>query len=173
MKIYTKNGDLGRSDLIGGFTTHKADHRFQTMGDLDELNAWLGMVKLGVDKDEAAFITQIQGDIVTMMAHVAALGGKQAGKHTFSGGLEAEMEKRIDKLSEHFTGNSFDFPGANETSAKAHVARTVCRRAERTLVVTGWDYPISHESLVYINRLSDYLYALAVSEVNKEKNNEE
>jgi cob(I)alamin adenosyltransferase len=162
MKIYTKQGDTGWSDLLGGGTAHKACDRFKALGDFDELNAWLGMIKCRVSKQESEFITQIQKDLIVLMSHVAALGGKDAAKYTFPKGLELELEKRIDELSKDRQESEFTLPGANEASAAVDVARTVCRRAERMLCTLGWEYPLSAETLKYINRLSDYLYVLSV-----------
>ncbi|MCL2704115.1 MAG: ATP:cob(I)alamin adenosyltransferase [Defluviitaleaceae bacterium] len=169
MKIYTKLGDYGQSELLGGMRLHKDADRFRALGELDEVSAWLGMLKCKVSGDEKAFIEQIQKDLIVLMSHCAALGGKEMDKYPFPAGLELEIEKRIDAIAGSWSGETcFDLPGVNEVSACAHIARTVVRRAERALCTIGWEYPLSVDALAYINRLSDYLFVLSVREAGGE-----
>lgn len=162
MKIYTRRGDAGESDLLGGVRALKSDERFCALGDLDELSASLGLLKCLVCPEDQVFIDQIQKDIMTMMAHVAALGSKVLLEHPFPSGLECHFERRIDALCDAMP-SAFMLPGVNESSARANLSRTVARRAERSLVTLGWEYPLSVDAVKYTNRLSDYLYALSVS----------
>jgi len=167
MKVYTRKGDNGEADLMGGIRAHKGDDRFHTLGDLDELNAWMGLAKCVTSEDERAFIEQIQGDLGTMMAHIAALGSKALEQHPFPAGLDTELEKRIDALSKDEEIFSFTLPGVNESSACVNAARTIARRAERSVCTLAWEYPITHDVLKYMNRLSDYLFVLGVNEAKK------
>lgn len=166
MNIYTKRGDDGFSDLLGGARAPKYDLRFCSLGDLDELNSVLGLVKCFVkNKDEKDVLEKAQEQIFALSAHIAALGsGMENERYMYLGGFETELEKRIDFLqSLSPEGFKFVLPGENEASAHADVARTVARRAERGIAALSREHQVSPAVSVFINRLSDYLYVLARS----------
>ena len=164
MKFYTRTGDTGDSDLIGGIRAKKFDPRFDVLGGLDELNSFLGMLKCALkDKEEVEFVECLQREIITLSSHLASLGsGQETEKFAYKGGFTEKLEGRIDHL-QSFLPKEFKFvlPGANEASARADAARTVARRAERSLALLAADgYNVSPEAGKLVNRLSDYLYAL-------------
>jgi cob(I)alamin adenosyltransferase len=155
MRIYTRAGDDGRSALAGGEQLPKDDPHFQALGDLDELNAWIGLcrARLGATP-EAATLAEAQRALMDISAAVAGAG---------SGGEPSvtSLEAAIDRLEAELRPvRVLVLPGRCETGAGLHVARAVCRRAERTLV-TLTEGARTPDALRYLNRLSDYLFVLA------------
>ena len=173
MKLYTKRGDAGESDLLGGQSANKSDIRFKALGEIDETSAHLGLLRCGhgLSEAESEFIQSVQSDLVALMAHIAALGSSDLRRFSFPSGLEAALEQRIDKLTGTYGSSPCFTTALNKSAAQADVARTVCRRAERTLVLLAaeseYEHDIDQGCLKYINRLSDYLYAVMVSENEK------
>ncbi len=170
MRIYTRTGDAGETGLFGGARVPKDHLRLQAYGTLDELNSVIGVLRTKVSERTAAggTLLQIQKDLFGLGAILATpedqearLGAKMS-KPTWS--IEA-MERDIDRLMTLAPPmKAFVLPGGNEGAAFAHWARTVCRRAEREVITLGAEVQVNPLVLAYINRLSDWLFALARAE---------
>lgn len=180
MKIYTKTGDRGDTKLFGGVTVPKHDARVEAYGTVDELNAILGSV-LALDPQGdlgTGGLVEVQSDLLTLGALLAAANPERAKKkHTLpelSPGRVAELEAWIDELdSELKPLDAFILPGGSLLGAQLHVARTVCRRAERAITPLLAERPEFGDVLLpFINRLSDLLFTLARS-VNNHAGTEE
>lgn len=174
MKIYTKTGDSGETGLFGGGRVSKADPRVAAYGDVDELNAWLGLARASVgDAREtaelAAMIEHIQRDLFALGSRLADPGHKIAGRVTKAaiGASDiTRLEGWIDRLEAELPVlTRFILPGGAPAGASLHVARTICRRAERAMVALLQVDGDAFESdlLVYVNRLSDLLFVMARS----------
>lgn len=170
MRIYTRTGDKGETGLFGGNRVSKAHLRLQAYGTLDELNSVIGILRLKVSAPTVVGETlkQIQQDLFALGA-VLATPAEQLPK------LDArmskpmwsteEMEKDIDRLTALAPPmTSFVLPGGGEGSACSHWARTVCRRAEREIVALCTEMEVKPEVMTYINRLSDWFFALSRAE---------
>ena len=167
MKIYTRTGDAGTTGLFGGDRVPKCHERLVAYGTLDELNSALGILALHLAPELAAHgpIQLIQRDLFALGAVLAAPPSKtdQLGQRlTHPTWPVAAMEADIDRLTA-MTGpmTHFVLPGGCAGSAHGHWARTVCRRAEREVVALGATTPVPTEVIVYLNRLSDWLFALS------------
>jgi cob(I)alamin adenosyltransferase len=170
MKIYTRTGDTGETGLFGGKRVSKDHLRLQAYGTLDELNSVIGILRLRVSPPTMVGETlkQIQKDLFALGAVLATPAEQLArldarmSKPLWS--LE-EMEQDIDRLTALAPPmTSFVLPGGGEGSASAHWARTVCRRAEREIVTLSAEEEVKPEVITYINRLSDWLFALSRAE---------
>lgn len=169
MKIYTRTGDRGRTKLFGGDPVAKNDPRVEAYGTLDELNAHLGVV-LALDPDDAlgtGGLRSVQDDLFVLGSRLAAADPDRAARkgaipHLGEGRTEA-LEAWIDRLDEELAPlDSFILPGGSPAGAQLHVARTVCRRAERSITDLVPAQPdLRHMVLPYVNRLSDLLFTLA------------
>jgi cob(I)alamin adenosyltransferase len=165
VKIYTRTGDNGETALLGGTRVSKADPRVAAYGDVDELNAWLGFTRAGaVWRELATMIEQIQRDLFAIGSRLADPGGKVANRLEKTA-VTAEDVKRledwIDTLeSEVPVLTRFILAGGSPGGASLHVARTICRRAERAVVGLGREH-VESNILVYLNRLSDLLFVMA------------
>jgi cob(I)alamin adenosyltransferase len=165
VKIYTKTGDGGETGLFGGKRVAKSDPRVAAYGDVDELNAWLGFVRAGMaDSDLPPMLEQIQRDLFALGARLADPAKKIAERVT-KAAVTAEdigrLEGWIDRLDAELPPlRRFILPGGCGAGAALHVARTICRRAERTIVALGGD-AVERELLIYVNRLSDLLFVMA------------
>ena len=165
MKIYTRTGDSGETALLGGKRVSKADPRVAAYGDVDELNAWLGLARVGALASElAAMIEKIQRDLFAIGSRLADPGSKVANrveKTAVTGEDVKRLEDWIDQLeSEVPVLRRFILAGGSPGGASLHVARTICRRAERSVVGLGPEQ-VESEILVYLNRLSDLLFVMA------------
>jgi cob(I)alamin adenosyltransferase len=165
VKIYTRTGDSGETALFDGTRVPKSDARVSAYGDLDELNAWLGLVIASLRDDEVASkLRQVQRDLFAIGARLADPTHRIAGRVTkavISPDDIARLETWIDALDEELTPlRRFILAGGSPAGASLHVARTVCRRAERSMVALGED-AFENELLVYVNRLSDLLFTMA------------
>lgn len=165
MTLYTRTGDRGETSLFDGTRVSKADPRVAAYGDVDEVNAWLGFVRAsGVDPDVDEVLAAIQRDLMAAGARLADPQHHIAPRVTkarFDDEAPARLESWIDRFDaevpplRHFVLSGGGLPGSG-----LHVARVVCRRAERQVTSLGRD--AGHdEVLVYLNRLSDLLFALA------------
>lgn len=165
MKIYTRTGDDGTTGLIGASRVRKSDARLNCTGTVDELNAALGLAAVGVDQAFLALIRHIQDDLFVIGSHIATPDPQSPA----AGALPALDEQMISRLEMQIDAaevelpplRNFILPGGTETAARLHLARTICRRAERELVDFAMDRPIASIILAYINRLSDWLFVHA------------
>jgi cob(I)alamin adenosyltransferase len=170
MKLYTRTGDDGSSGLFGGDRVSKAHLRLEAYGTLDELNSVMGLVRLQGSSAcaSAETLQQIQHDLFVLGAILATPEGKQdqlgarMSRPTWS---LADMEADIDRLTALAPPmTAFVLPGGSAGSVHAHLARTVCRRAERIVVALAQEEPLDPAVVAYLNRLSDWLFALARAE---------
>jgi cob(I)alamin adenosyltransferase len=164
MKIYTRTGDEGETSLFDGTRVRKDDARVDAYGDVDELNAWLGLARSSLhegDLDEA--LTRIQRDLFAVGAELADPGEKIAARVTKADITAADVERLeqlIDRLEDQLEPlRRFILAGGVPAGAALHVARAVCRRAERRIV--SLEPRPGAILLRYINRLSDLLFVLA------------
>ena len=166
MKIYTRTGDAGGTGLFGGTRVSKHDPRVAAYGEVDELNACLGVVRSQdeLPKDVSELLEQIQKDLFAIGARLADPAERIASrvaKVAVTGGDIQRLEDAIDRCEAELPPlRRFILPGGTRAGAQLHLARTVCRRAERSIVSLGVDN-IDRELLAYINRLSDLLFVLA------------
>ena len=172
MKIYTKKGDAGTTGLFGGSRVPKDDVRVECMGDLDEANSTLGLlrVKLGADHAWQPRLHTIQKDLMDMMSHLARPSdAKKTNTNPMPADGAQQCEEWIDELEDQMKTASdyFLLPGGNEVSALCHVVRTQMRRGERRLVSLMATDAVNPIIPAYINRLSDLFFTLARAEMDK------
>ena len=157
--IYTGTGDAGSTSLIGNVRVRKDHPRVEVYGTLDELNAHIGLLAASIeDGDTAELLQQIENSILTLGSYLATEGecGCPIGKEDI-----ATLERAIDALDAELPPmHAFILPGGNEQAARANVCRTVCRRAERRMVTLGESCVVDANAMVFVNRLSDYLFLL-------------
>lgn len=157
--IYTGTGDCGSTSLGSGTRVPKDHPRVEAYGTLDELNAHLGLLAASLnDCRTIDFIAEIENSIFTIGCHLAA-----EDRHSDPvGGNDIEkLEREIDTISASLPPlKNFILPANSEQAARANVCRTICRRAERAMTTMCRECGISHNAMVYINRLSDYLFVL-------------
>ena len=166
VKIYTRTGDAGETGLFDGTRVPKSDARVAAYGDVDELNAWLGLARAAladtVPGGLAVMLEQMQRDLFALGSRLADPSHRIAGRVT-KAAISPEdivrLEGWIDELEAELSPlRRFILPGGSAGGATLHVARTVCRRAERAMVALDTLEP---DLLVYINRLSDLLFVMA------------
>jgi cob(I)alamin adenosyltransferase len=165
VKIYTKTGDAGETSLFDNTRVSKADPRVDAYGEVDELNACLGAaIAAGVGSDVAAALESIQKDLFALGARLADPSSRIAGRVTKAAVTSADVERleqTIDLLeAEVPLLRHFILPGGSTGGALLHLARTVCRRAERRVIALGAD-AVEPVLIVYLNRLSDLLFVMA------------
>jgi len=166
-RIYTRTGDAGETALFGGGRTRKSDPRVAAFGAVDELNATLGAVSLRLTDGWIRWRLQVvQADLFAIGAHLATPPAREGRRGPQLPPLPeervAEMERWMDEASAALPElRSFILPGGSEGGAALHVARTVCRRAEREVVALAADDVVDPTILVYLNRLSDFLFVAA------------
>lgn len=167
MKIYTRTGDAGETALFGGGRVKKAHPRVRAYGTVDELNSFLGLalcrMEAGPFRDRLA---EVQRDLFSLGAVLAtpppAGSRRRPATPDLPVGRVTEMEQWIDEADTELEPlRHFILPGGTEAAAALHVARTVCRRAEREVVELGHDEPLESDIVTYLNRLSDLLFAVA------------
>lgn len=163
MKIYTRTGDDGTTGLFGGGRVRKSDPRLECYGTVDELNAVLGLAVVGTPVEIQGKLRAIQNELFVIGAHLATPeAGKAAGLPTLDDSVVGRLEMEIDAAEGDLTQlRQFILPGGTEGAARLHLARTVCRRAERLLVEFSLDRPVPVMLLTYLNRLSDWLFVHA------------
>jgi cob(I)alamin adenosyltransferase len=167
MKIYTRTGDAGDTGLFGGGRVAKDDPRVEAYGDVDELNAVLGLARAVEPMpriDEV--LVPVQRDLFAIGALLATPDREKMAQHLAKARIDetriAELERAIDDAdSELEPLRAFILPGGTPKSAALHVARTVCRRAERRVVTLLRDVELPELTVIYLNRLSDLLFTLA------------
>lgn len=164
MKIYTKTGDKGLTSLIGGTRVPKYDLRIESYGTVDELNSYIGLIRcqqIGVH--ESNILKEIQDRLFTIGAELAADPERSRKKLP---DLKTEdislLELEMDWMNESLPDlTHFVLPGGNSTVSFCHVARCICRRAERLTVHLAAESHVNENILIYLNRLSDYLFVLS------------
>lgn len=163
MKIYTKKGDQGYTSLFGGTKIEKHHTRIEAYGTVDELNSVLGLALTeAISEDSRSILQQIQHQLFILGADLATLPSKKTKIDRVGTAEIAKLEEWIDIFEEHLSPlTSFILPGGAPPGAALHLARTVCRRAERKVVALKHKDPVSPEALIYLNRLSDLLFVMA------------
>lgn len=160
MKIYTKTGDSGTTSLVGGTRVSKAHPRVMAYGDLDELISYLGLIRSGTE-DRDLPLRRIQIHLMNVSAHLAN-DGRSTKLKPLDEAETAFLEAEIDRMTAELPPQTaFVLPGPPRESSLAHVARTVCRRAERSAVQIEDKTDQDVVAIRYVNRLSDYLFTLA------------
>lgn len=179
VKIYTKTGDHGETGLFNGSRVAKNDPRVEAYGDVDELNALLGVVLSFIRDDEGICncLLTIQRELFVIGAHLAdptaRVEAKRGDKASLSEAQVTRLEQWIDKFEELLPPlRQFILPGGSKGGAALHHARTVCRRAERQIVSLSQQEFVSPLIITYMNRLSDLLFVTARLE-NQRKNRPE
>ncbi len=182
-KIYTRTGDKGKTSLIGGTRVSKSHLRLETYGTVDELNSLIGVVIATIDRPEPLlslqrFLQRIQSDLFDLGSHLACEDVKLREKlPLIREDHIVELEQKMDSFSESLPClKNFILPGGCVASAHAHVARTVCRRAERLCVALSESQTDGQDVepviIRYLNRLSDFLFVLARS-LNRDAKSDE
>jgi cob(I)alamin adenosyltransferase len=166
VKIYTKRGDAGQTDLFGGTRVSKDDLRVEAIGAVDELNAAIGVcVATTACDDLCQVLLQIQPTLFELGAHLASPDVDDPAKrgHPATGAEKVEgLEHRMDDFEAELTPlKRFILAGGTPASAELHVARTVCRRAERRIVALDRSQSVGEFALRFVNRLSDLLFVMA------------
>ena len=171
MKIYTKTGDSGTTALFGGTRVPKDHIRIESYGTVDELNSYIGLIRdQEMDPQYKEILIEIQDRLFTIGAILATPPEKEVRKN---GELRLQklgisnsdielLEKEIDTMDESLPPMThFVLPGGHTTVSHCHIARCVCRRAERLAVHLDHNEPVNENAIRYLNRLSDYLFVLA------------
>jgi cob(I)alamin adenosyltransferase len=163
MKIYTKKGDTGETSLLGGARVKKYDLRIEAYGTVDELNSYLGLLGEYGNEDQKQLNRRIQSNLFTMGSHLALEEGKTKIRlPQISASDITELEQAIDNMEAELQPlKNFILPGGHPSVAHAHVARCICRRAERRCVELAERSTQDPVMVQYLNRLSDYLFVLA------------
>ena len=164
MKIYTKKGDDGKTSLIGGTRVSKSDIRIDAYGTVDELNSFIGWVRdLSIRKEHKKVFLEIQDRLFTIGSHLAADPVKSKMElPKISDADIVFLENNIDEMNEELPEmKSFILPGGNPAVSCCHVARCVCRRAERAVVLLSENDTVDKLIIIYLNRLSDFLFVMA------------
>jgi cob(I)alamin adenosyltransferase len=167
-KIYTRTGDDGTTGLVDGSRSAKDAPRMAAIGDVDELNCTLGTVALHLDGAALARIRMIQNDLFDLGADLATPGEDfTPGEMTLRvvPSQVDRLEAELDAMNVDLTPlTSFILPGGSPAAAALHIARSTCRRAERTAVAAARSVALNPEALKYLNRLSDYLFVMGRAE---------
>ena len=161
-KIYTRGGDAGETSLGDGSRVSKLDARIAAYGTVDELNAVFGLVVAGACPDPVReLLLRVQNDLFDLGADLSVPLEHQ-GRLRVTQGQVDDLERDCDRFNADLPElRSFVLPGGTEAAARLHVARTVCRRAEREALVAAGAHAVDPLALVYLNRLSDLLFILA------------
>ncbi|MCL2596920.1 MAG: cob(I)yrinic acid a,c-diamide adenosyltransferase [Paludibacter sp.] len=178
MKIYTKKGDSGLTDLIGGTRVEKCDPRIDAYGTIDELNSFIGLLvsKLHNKSEHIPFLYNIQKGLFDIGAYLAT-DSKKIDAEKFIEKIDDDfiqsIENEIDRLNVDLPKlKNFILPGGTEVGAMAHICRTISRRTERKILFLNKKNKINKKILIFSNRLSDYFFVLA-RKLNFEKNIED
>jgi cob(I)alamin adenosyltransferase len=164
-KIYTKTGDKGETSLIGGTRVPKYHDRIEAYGTLDELNSFIGLIRdQKIDEHSREVLIEIQDRVFTAES-ILALDPGYKPLRKLPEIMEEDillLEKEIDKMNETLPPiTNFVLPGGHSTVSYCHIARTVCRRAERLTIKLAQHYEVNELVIKYLNRLSDYLFVLS------------
>ncbi|MBC7409175.1 MAG: cob(I)yrinic acid a,c-diamide adenosyltransferase [Arcicella sp.] len=163
MKIYTKTGDKGQTSLVGGTRVSKTELRIEAYGTVDELNSYVGLVRdQAVNNDRKDILKEIQDRLFTI-GSILASEPEQTKKRIpdlHESDIEL-LEKEMDRMDESLEPmRFFILPGGHQSVSFGHLARTVCRRAERIVVRLSQETEVNDLVIRYLNRLSDYLFVL-------------
>jgi cob(I)alamin adenosyltransferase len=164
-RIYTRTGDDGSSGLVDGSRQPKHSARFEAIGAVDEANSAIGHAILAADSQPRRAMLRIQNDLFDLGADLATPGEEFAPSEMvlrIVPGQVEWLERAIDGLNANLAPlASFILPGGGESAARAHIARSAVRRAERAMAALAAEEPVNPAALAYINRLSDYFFVLA------------
>ncbi len=164
MKIYTKTGDKGQTSLFGGKRVPKHDIRIDAYGTVDELNSFIGLIRdQNIDKESIDTLLEIQDRLFTLGSILATEpGNKKVKVPQLINDDIVYLEQEIDKMNAQLPEmKSFVLPGGNTTVSFCHISRCVCRRAERIVSQLSEIDNVNELILIYLNRLSDYLFVLS------------
>ena len=164
MKIYTKTGDKGQTSLIGGTRVPKHHIRIESYGTVDELNSWIGLINdQDIAQESKTILSEIQDRLFTIGSSLASDPEKSKMKIPDLHASDIQLlENQIDKMNEVLPEmRNFILPGGHTTISYCHLARCVCRRAERNVIHLQETEYVNEIVIVYLNRLSDYLFVLA------------
>lgn len=163
-KIYTKTGDAGQTSLIGGVRVPKFHIRIESYGTIDELNSYIGLIKDSLNKEDVnTILAEIQDRLFTIGSLLASEPTKSKMKvpDIFEKDIEL-LENEMDKMDKNLPElKSFILPGGNIVASHCHVARCICRKAERLVVHLATESEVNPIVTTYLNRLSDYLFMLS------------
>ena len=165
MKLYTKTGDTGQTGLIGGTRVTKNDVRIEAYGTIDELNSFIGLLTTyEIPNEDLSFLRLIQRILFNIGANLAT--DREKVELTADSVVKSENIEQIEKEIDRISGNlpeltNFILPGGSQNGAVCHICRTVTRRAERRIFEMNKDYVVDKQVLIYLNRLSDYFFALS------------
>lgn len=163
MKIYTKTGDHGETSLFGGGRVSKSAARIEAYGTVDELNSFIGLARSqGVSERAELMLHEIQQELFVLGADLATPHDARVTIPRIEEPHFAKLESWIDELDEQVEPlRFFILPGGTPGAAALHIARTVCRRAERRVITAKANSSISDHCVVYLNRLSDLLFTMS------------
>ena len=172
-KIYTKSGDKGDTALGDGSRVSKDSERVIAYGNVDELNASIGIVKNFASQEMSGILSEIQNDLFDLGADLCVPDeNKSQKKLKISNNQVKKLESNIDFMNKTLQPlKSFILPGGSKTASFLHLSRTICRRAERSLVSLKREEKINENALKYLNRLSDWLFV--ASRLDNQKNSSE
>ncbi len=164
-KIYTKTGDDGTSGLIGGTRVNKYDDRLEAYGTVDELNSWIGTIKSTIKEENVLkTLEMVQNNLFVIGSHLATDDTKSDLKTKLPchDNDTKYLENEIDRMNEALPPlTNFILPGGLTSAGYCHIARTVCRRAERRIAALQGKVSVHNNITIFVNRLSDYLFVLA------------
>lgn len=169
--VYTKTGDKGTTSLVGGQRVSKSHIRLEAYGTIDELNSFIGLLMCSIhDQSDRKVLSFIQNKLFNIGSYLATDASTTDVKNA---SLIADkdinlLEFQIDEIDSQLPPLSqFVLPGGCESAARAHICRTVCRRAERLIFKITNEYAVDEDITIFVNRLSDYFFLLARKECNK------
>ena len=163
MKVYTKTGDAGKTSLIGGTKVEKSNYRIEAYGNVDELNAFIGLLRdQSVNESRQDILQFIQDTLFVIGSKLATTPGYDKFKlPEIEDSHVSKLESEIDQMSENLPElKNFILPGGHSSVSVAHVCRTVCRRTERSVLRVHEEEPVEDVILKFLNRLSDYFFVL-------------
>ena len=175
MKIYTKTGDKGTTGLYGGGRLNKDDVRIEAYGTVDELNSYIGLVRsVPFAQAHQELLEMVQVELFNIGSHLAYDPSSDLPLPDLNAGLVERLEQAMDKMNDDLPKlKSFVLPGGSLASSYAHIARTVCRRAERRVVTLARSEDIDDGIVIFLNRLSDYFFVFARYLLKKEGKEDE
>jgi len=169
--VYTKTGDKGTTSLVGGTRVRKTHLRLEAYGTIDELNSFTGWLNCEIKEEmHRDFLLFIQHKLFAVGSFLATETERIQPKaaSVITGKDIERIEAQIDQIDAALPRlNQFVLPGGNEIASRAHICRTVTRRAERIVYRVAEDFPVSENMVIFLNRLSDYFFVLARQESHK------